>query len=806
MTQYVGVHDYAKATVGKAWFGLTLARGGALLGMVSVYITALTLAFSKFHALLEASRADSPIVFWTLITLPLMFVASFSVGPQLWRQYEAFRRSRLSLVTDFTLPAQGYFRLEPYAPISPDDFDRVDHAHVSALKWVTTSSRFLLFLSGLSGVGKSSILEGYIVPKLRETGWKITVIRGFGDILSPLEGALRSASSESGKYLIILDQFEEFIINQEREKTDRGTSFIQALQAIRDVAPLNAKILLVIRSDYLNGLLDLNLDRLISRENWIDIDPFRRSAARRFLASSPLQPSEALVNQILDGIEAVEEARGLYRPITLNMVGLALSFFDTAVTRSPNTLIQDYLIQAMTQVGIREICPRVLELLITEAGTKRPMLILELARLAGLKPKEVDLSLSLLAAKGIVRPLNEERTLWEISHDFVAKQLSILLRQMRFAKWTRYALWSLPFCFVIALSVFTYIYPTYIHEQTLHDLQQADVSLSSDGDGNVMATIGESDDDPKDLPLVARLSRRYGATALDLSVTTADISNLSFLANYDTLRALRLCTSTAKDLRPLSNLRNLTMLELSQSSANDLRPLVSLQSLQTLYLPFTEVRDLRPLIGVAESLSVLDLEADDKITDFRPIGKLRNLTDLTLSRTQFADSSILESLTKLQSVELSWTPVSDIAGLKSLQQLNYLDLTGIQSLDFSVLASLHRLSRLILSDSSVNDLSFLARDGLLTDLMIDGAPIKSLDSLPILPNLRSIALTRTEVADLSPLLREPNLKSVGVGGTKVQPDSLPVVELRKRGIDVRFGAAGSPTTKSVQPHCHEFEF
>ena len=211
----------------------------------------------------------------------------------------------------------------------------------------------------------------------------------------------------------------------------------------------------------------MGFEELASGQSWQEIDPFKRGAARAFLENSPLRPSAELLERLLDGAEALEEAKGLFRPITLNMLGLTLQDFDRQVTRQPERLIQTYLEDALAQAGIREIAPKIVAGLISEAGTKQPRGLDDLAAEVQLRRSEVKLCLARLAAKGLVRPLDAARSLWEISHDFVAKQLAILLGRLRPSLWPRVALWAIPPLFGLALGGLLFGVPIYLEQQTL---------------------------------------------------------------------------------------------------------------------------------------------------------------------------------------------------------------------------------------------------------------------------------------------------------------------------------------------------
>ena len=277
---------------------------------------------------------------------------------------------------------------------------------------------------------------------LGRRGWRIVSIRAYADPLPDLEKALAEPKGKARRLLIVLDQFEEFVIVEGRAQSESGRRFIERIGELRATSVPGVTVLFALRSDYLNSVIELGLDDLVSGRTWQEIDPFKRPAAREFLAASPQKPSAELVERILDGAEAIEEVKGLLRPVTLNMLGLVLENFDQEVSRSPERLIPRYLTDAIQQPFIREIAPKVVGLLITEAGTKWPRSVADLAAASKLSEPQVKLCLARLASKGLVRPLDQALSVWEIAHDFIAKQLATILGRLRPSPWRSAALWS----------------------------------------------------------------------------------------------------------------------------------------------------------------------------------------------------------------------------------------------------------------------------------------------------------------------------------------------------------------------------
>ena len=65
---------------------MTLLRATALLGLIAAYLAALGAIFKWFRDDFSAFQKQEPLIFWVLLVLPLLFIAAFSVGPELWSQ------------------------------------------------------------------------------------------------------------------------------------------------------------------------------------------------------------------------------------------------------------------------------------------------------------------------------------------------------------------------------------------------------------------------------------------------------------------------------------------------------------------------------------------------------------------------------------------------------------------------------------------------------------------------------------------------------------------------------------------------
>ena len=84
----------------------------------------------------------------------------------------------------------SYFRLTPYTIRNRAQFARADRAHERVREWIEDALDPILFLTGDSGTGKSSLLNAHVVPELSEHGWLVVAARSYADPLASLRAVL----------------------------------------------------------------------------------------------------------------------------------------------------------------------------------------------------------------------------------------------------------------------------------------------------------------------------------------------------------------------------------------------------------------------------------------------------------------------------------------------------------------------------------------------------------------------------------------------------------------------------------------
>ena len=365
-----------------------------------------------------------------------------------------------------------------------------------AFDWLDKSEATCLYLTGFSGTGKSSLLQAWLIPELAKAKrpMRTVVVRSFADPVGQLVAALKkdgalpvdlpeeetdplvllgraadAMAARHGRLLIAIDQFEECLILQDDETKKHLAELFAALRE-RPIEGL--QLLFVMRTDYLkfDELAALSLPDPRPRENWFNLEALSHADARKILRQALPGMDKNLENQVIEEASDVDDLPGLIRPITLNMMGLILrNFAGAALTKTaPGRLIQDFLRRAIEKPGIDQTAPLLLAQMITDKGTKKPMAELALAKATGIEPAMTRKSLYLLGEEGVVRELDRAQNIWEISHDFVARQLGQIIPRLQPSWWQQAQKAATPVALVAWLVILGAGWPIYTTWQERH--------------------------------------------------------------------------------------------------------------------------------------------------------------------------------------------------------------------------------------------------------------------------------------------------------------------------------------------------
>jgi hypothetical protein len=249
----------------------------------------------------------------------------------------------------------------------------------------------------------------------------------------------------------------------------------------------------------------------------------------------------------------------MYRPITLNMVGLVLERMGSTLEGDPGRLIQTYLKASIKTSESRDFAKPLLARMITEAGTKEPRSEEELAKLTGFHLWQVRATLADLARHGLVRRLEAATAVWEIAHDFLARIIGQLIGRLKpnllqrarplvaplvLMGWIAFAILAIPYWITFEQRAF---------EQALRQLG-ATIDWAESG-----LTFSKLDDDTliKVVPYLQKL-KTPGLTAYGVRGGLTSLEPLKSLTNLDSLFLGGGTSITSLEpLKGLTTLRNL---------------------------------------------------------------------------------------------------------------------------------------------------------------------------------------------------------------------------------------------------------
>ena len=331
----------APASSRRDWIDFTMRLATSWVGLFTAYVAALILAIKNYKELAEGLHSMG-LPAWVglaqIAAFPL-FALAFSTIPSVIEQRRIRRYSQLKVDV-----RAGYFTLRPRE--TEDGFDRVDNAYKDALRWLKNSREPVLYLTGASGTGKSSLLSAWVIPALTREGHVVIQIRGYEQVFERIKDRLLQpglvwaqppgrdtdlrllldrACQRLGerRLFIVIDQFEEFLILKEEEEQKAFQQFLSG----RTTPGLTC--LLIYRPEYEGLLVDQPWPRLQLDTNRKVISPFTETAANDFLQKSGLTLNPELMRAVLREAAEIEQGTvGLVRPVTINLCGLVLSRFS----------------------------------------------------------------------------------------------------------------------------------------------------------------------------------------------------------------------------------------------------------------------------------------------------------------------------------------------------------------------------------------------------------------------------------------------------------------------------------------------
>jgi len=660
--------------------------------IVKVYDTYLASCTAFAIAYFGLAKYLSPVYAKAFAAAPLLPLAVLCVSRL--RQWLR-RKRRVSAVTRVA----RYFQM---APRGPDQvFLRGDQAQTRTHNWILSSDEPVLYLTGRSGTGKTSLLKARVLPGLFEAGsFDYILIRDYHDVafqlakeLNVLGGAtLESLYDHLRKvavgwkqrpFLIVFDDFDKCLATDGRIEAE-------SIEFIRRHAesPLpGIRVLVSLRSEFSGHIKDHSLPGIYGPTNTFELEPFTEVFARDYIAESGLEISAEIMKRLFEEAEKIEQAPGTIRPIVLNMFGMVFRQYAESLPPSqrPGSIIPAYFHEILRKNT--EGITRVLRAMLNPIDFSETILVSEeeLTEATGLAGYEVRSHLYELLRHGLVRRIAVEHEIWAISHDFVVRLLHPVLDSpgqpalhgLRVTISTKFSL-AIILLAVFMSSVYG-IYRSHLQEMRKRSevaLRNIDgIEYRRIGGGSAVSFSGDIDS----LRDLADEIRELRLIRLEL-IDVRGVFDLRLLEPFDQLEVFSLRADPASEV-PLVNFDSLEKLDALQDlsligvTIDDLSSIESLRSLRDLDL--SNSQGIRQLPALSESTILETLGLDGTgIEDLSPLSTVLSLQSLHIARTRVKDLSPLAGLISLRVLGVANTEISSVESLEGLRKLECLDLTG----------------------------------------------------------------------------------------------------------------------------------
>ena len=321
----------------------------------------------------------------------------------------------------------------------------------------------LVLLYGASGVGKTSLLQAGVIPRLEgaDPGYTVVNVRALTDPAGAVRAALRrklpDAQLPAGEtslvdflaaatraidcpLAVVIDQFEEFFI---RLSPEFRVAFIAELGALCDARDLPVKVVLSLRGDYLFKVSELEARIPEIFQTKMLLLPLTREQAREAIVC----PVEALgcayapdlVEQLLDDL-----TREGVMPPQLQLVCGALFHHARQAERKTLTVadydalggaqgvLRGYLDQELRRFPPEEgaLARDLLEELVTSERTKKVETLAELATALAAERDVLSEVVEKLVRARLLRPVERAdgtgaETAYELAHEYLIAEIAL---------------------------------------------------------------------------------------------------------------------------------------------------------------------------------------------------------------------------------------------------------------------------------------------------------------------------------------------------------------------------------------------
>lgn len=291
---------------------------------------------------------------------------------------------------------------------------------------------------------------------------------------------------------------------------------------------------------------------------------------------------------------------------------------------------------------------------------------------------------------------------------------------------------------------------------------------------------------------ISDLTALEGLTNLTwLCLADNDVTDVSPLGQLLELTYLDLGDNEFTNINSLSSLTNLTELYLNDNDISGYAALKSMKNLKKLGLQDTELTDQALDSLKIETLTMLDITDNEKLTGagvrtlkaaLPKCDVVHDQLSVTLGSKEFdataatvdasnagvTDLTDLSKLTGATALMLNNNRISDFTPISKMTNLTVLELwnTGVSDLTF--LAGMNKLTNLNLAQNSLKDVYALSSCTGLTELILtDNAGLTDAAPLSYCTNLNTLYLDGTGVTDVSALSKLTKLTALHLDGCRL---------------------------------------
>ena len=168
--------DHLKA-ISSSLPGKLVGRTACLLALIALLLAWWGWIYDWLPPAIQDIRQNHSFYFGIVYYgLPLLIVA-FQLSREAWERWQ-IREIRKRVITGELLHP-GYFRLQPYTARDHTIFSRLDNAHHALTNCMLETKCRIIYVTGPSGVGKTSVLDAFCIPTLRQQNWVVVTSRTF---------------------------------------------------------------------------------------------------------------------------------------------------------------------------------------------------------------------------------------------------------------------------------------------------------------------------------------------------------------------------------------------------------------------------------------------------------------------------------------------------------------------------------------------------------------------------------------------------------------------------------------------------